>query len=59
MKENNKEIESMKRCILQNYKEIKKLNRRMAYIESKLQEIEGYISDNECQLCDIVCNTEN
>ena len=57
MKDN--ELEIIKKSILQNHREIRKLKSRMADIESKMREMENELQDSECQLCEIECNTEN
>ena len=55
----DKEMEIIKKSILHNHREIKRLKSRVADIESKMRKMENDISDNECGLCEIECNTEN
>ena len=55
----DKELEIIKKSILSNHREIKRLKNRVTYLESKMRKMENDISDNECGLCEIECNTEN
>ena len=56
MKDN--ELEIIKKSILSNHREIKRLKNRIADIESKMREMENDISE-ECLFCESGCNTEN
>ena len=54
----DKELEIIKKSILSNHREIKRLKSRIADLEYKVRDMENDISE-ECLFCESGCNTEN